>query len=760
MGVLLLFVSAFGADDPKARDARGNTPLHTAAFRNDAEAVEDLLARGADANATNHARATPLHYGTGSERIVRALLQAGAGVDAVSAAGLTPLLTAVARDRSVEVARQLLESGANANASVPRSDGPYRALTLAILGGDSRTAELLLQYGASVNVPAGRSPLAAAAYVGDAALTQLLLDQIAHINYDSGFAGSALNFAFYSGHPQVASLLIDFGADLTFPSAVGYATPPLLWAAYNETGEAGFARLLLRRRIDLNTINEAGETALSYALKRGPDTPLVRFLREAGAKPPARPAGSKTPPNRIVPAAGPARAALARESAQKAVTLLQRSSQAFLENGFVRDQAKCISCHQQTLPAVAFGLAHERGLAVDELALARQLVAQVGMLAPRVEPARQMDEPFRGPFVSLGYMADGLAALGYRADEMTTAMSDYLIGVQRAAGYWGAFDRRPPLEDGPIVGTAWAVRALQLYPPKGRERAGREALDRARAWLEQQKPQTHNEQVFQLLGLVWSGEPRPALRPFRDALLATQGADGGWTQLPGLAADAWATGSALVALQKAKLGVWEPAYQRGVEFLLRTQFDDGSWWVRSRAWPFQTHFDSQFPHGRDQWISAAGTAWATTAILLTLPIQRRVASLPDAQELVARFVPPPAARPRAEIPAPGNAATAGVSFARDIQPLVERSCLPCHDEKKPRGDFSLASRERLLQGGSSGDPAVVPGRSAASHLLRYVSDQIEDLEMPPLRRRDEYPPLSPAEIARLRTWIEAGATWN
>ena len=313
MGVLLLFVSAFGADDPKARDARGNTPLHTAAFRNDAEAVEDLLARGADANATNHARATPLHYGTGSERIVRALLQAGAGVDAVSAAGLTPLLTAVARDRSVEVARQLLESGANANASVPRSDGPYSALTQAILGGDSRTAELLLQYGASVNVPAGRSPLAAAAYVGDAALTQLLLDQIAHINYDSGFAGSALNFAFYSGHPQVASLLIDFGADLTFPSAVGYATPPLLWAAYNETGEAGFARLLLRRRIDLNTINEAGETALSYALKRGPDTPLVRFLREAGAKPPARPAGSKTPPNRIVPAAGPARAALARD---------------------------------------------------------------------------------------------------------------------------------------------------------------------------------------------------------------------------------------------------------------------------------------------------------------------------------------------------------------------------------------------------------------------------------------------------------------
>jgi hypothetical protein len=40
--------------------------------------------------------------------------------------------------------------------------------------------------------------------------------------------------------------------------------------------------------------------------------------------------------------------------------------------------------------------------------------------------------------------------------------------------------------------------------------------------------------------------------------------------------------------------------------------------VRSRTWPFQPYFDSSFPHGKDQWISAAGTAWATLALLNTL----------------------------------------------------------------------------------------------------------------------------------------------
>jgi len=51
-----------------------------------------------------------------------------------------------------------------------------------------------------------------------------------------------------------------------------------------------------------------------------------------------------------------------------------------------------------------------------------------------------------------------------------------------------------------------------------------------------------------------------------------------------------------------------------VRFLLDTQLDDGSWYVRTRAIPVQPYFDSEFPHGPDQFISAAATNWATIAL--------------------------------------------------------------------------------------------------------------------------------------------------
>ena len=62
----------------------------------------------------------------------------------------------------------------------------------------------------------------------------------------------------------------------------------------------------------------------------------------------------------------------------------------------------------------------------------------------------------------------------------------------------------------------------------------------------------------------------------------------------------------------------DPSYQRGVEYLLSTQFPDGSWHVRSRAIKFQPYFESGFPFGHDQWISVAATAWAAQALALSM----------------------------------------------------------------------------------------------------------------------------------------------
>ena len=74
-----------------------------------------------------------------------------------------------------------------------------------------------------------------------------------------------------------------------------------------------------------------------------------------------------------------------------------------------------------------------------------------------------------------------------------------------------------------------------------------------------------------------------------------------------------------MALNTAGLPVSDPAYQRGLKLLLATQEEDGSWYTKTRALAFQPYFDSGFPHEYDQWMSAAGTSWASMALTLALP---------------------------------------------------------------------------------------------------------------------------------------------
>jgi N-acyl-D-amino-acid deacylase len=61
------------------------------------------------------------------------------------------------------------------------------------------------------------------------------------------------------------------------------------------------------------------------------------------------------------------------------------------------------------------------------------------------------------------------------------------------------------------------------------------------------------------------------------------------------------------------------AFIQGVKYLLGTQKADGSWHVAGRALPVQPLFESGFPYGRDQWISAAGTSWAAMGLSLAIP---------------------------------------------------------------------------------------------------------------------------------------------
>jgi hypothetical protein len=93
-------------------------------------------------------------------------------------------------------------------------------------------------------------------------------------------------------------------------------------------------------------------------------------------------------------------------------------------------------------------------------------------------------------------------------------------------------------------------------------------------------------------------------------------------------------------------------------------------------------------------------------------------------------------------------------FERDVLPLFKARCYRCHDVRKGKGDLRLDVRSSVLRGGESGEPAVVPGHSGKSELIRRVSSTEEAEMMPPKGKR-----LSAAEVRLLRDWIDAGARW-
>jgi hypothetical protein len=166
--------------------------------------------------------------------------------------------------------------------------------------------------------------------------------------------------------------------------------------------------------------------------------------------------------------------------------------------------------------------------------------------------------------------------------------------------------------------TALAVRGLSVYAPGGRQSETKARLARALDFLRKADPPDMQDESFKLLGLVWSGAPAAEIAEHAKRVRALQRADGGWAQLPTMASDAYATGQALYALRTGGVSTQSEAYRKGAAYLLRTQLDDGTWLVRSRGFGFQPYFETSFPHGRDQFISAAATSWAAIALAYTL----------------------------------------------------------------------------------------------------------------------------------------------
>lgn len=302
-----------------------------------------------------------------------------------------------------------------------------------------------------------------------------------------------------------------------------------------------------------------------------------------------------------------------KKAINKSLPLLQTTSHAFLENA-----GGCQSCHHQDLTAVSLSLAKQKDFHVNDTSL-NEIFDSIMHVIKAWKPALvQNDDPV-AIVMSGGYQLWALWANEYKSNKLIEMLVKNLMQRQTSEGSWVSPNPRPPLEYYAFSATALMVAAIQYYSPPSLKPEATQRMERARAWMIRTVPETNEEKVFQLLGLKWIRGDKNFIGQQARKLLATQREDGGWSQLATLESDSYATGQVLFALyETGQVKVEDPAFQKGISFLLKTQYEDGSWKVKSRSIPFVSFVENGFPHEKDQFISAAGTNWATMALLLAV----------------------------------------------------------------------------------------------------------------------------------------------
>lgn len=612
--------------DVNSRDDHGNTMLMLSAVYSSPESMALLLERGASVNAANGAGATALMRAASDTAKIQLLLEHRADVHARSALGNTALLLAARPPRSHNAVKLLLAHGADARTTNSFGATPLMA---AAAGGDIDSVTLLLDHGADPNAQpspseegflfgGGRSALMWAAFRGDTNLVKVLLAAGAKVD-DPGSLGTPLAQAAWNDHAHVAKILLDHGASPAIPGPTdGYQ--PLHWAASTEHEDATLVKLLIAHGADPNAgggenvdaFMGTPQTPLMLAKRRG-DTAIVHSLQLAGATRASADRTSHHVPGRTLP--DQLDDQLLREAVNRALPPLHNTSIRSKENFLVHSSKQdCTSCHQQHLPMAAIGLARKFKAQVDPVAEQALInIVREGEIKEIEFDWQPLFHP--DPVMTKGYELLAYAGADVPPDNRSDAWIHHLASIQGADGRWFNNLPRPPIQTGDIGATALAVHALQRFPLPGRKLTFEKQVNRARQWLWNAKANDTDSLAYQLLGLAWAGESPSRLQSLSQNLIHLQRQDGGWAQLPKLQSDAYATGQAIYALRVAAgFDASSPAVTRGLRFLLSTQLDDGTWHVRRRAFPFQPTMDSAFPHGRDGWISAAGTSWAVMAI--------------------------------------------------------------------------------------------------------------------------------------------------
>jgi ankyrin repeat protein len=589
-------------DPPVPAEGKLGQDLFLAIDHRDVATVTSLLKKGADPNSRNGLQFLPLYVAAASHQndVVKALLAAGAKADGESPYG-TPL-TFAAITANLEAAQLLFPKNVNVNHA--RADGTTVLMMSAFSGRPDFVVELLKRKAA--------------------------------VNAKNMSGATALSYAARSGNVMAGSLLVDAGANVN--SQDNYGQTPLMVACL--AGSSEFVKMLLDKDAKPNLRDAKRRTALMLAVSHGDNADVVRALLDHGADTQARDLHNRTAAT-IAGSKGFVESAKLlgvqdakvdqrrnpRQAVALSLKLLEYSMREFTRN------AGCISCHQEGLGRIVTASARDHGFTTDS-ALEKDQIARIRGALKELQPLHakaltSAEAMKQVPLIEMNevnpgdsWLLAGMAAQHDAPNAGTAAMAMVLARQQMPDGFWSFSLPRVPMQSSVFTFTALAIKSLNAYAPRANAAEVKERIGKAKAWLMKAPAQSSDDRAFRLLGLKWCGASLDERRASVDELIASQRPDGGWSQMPNMQSDAYATGQALYALRVGGgIAPDDPSFAKGIEYLLRTQDDDGSWFVNKRAIPANNYFDAGFPGGESQYASFNGTCWAVLALLETVPRQ-------------------------------------------------------------------------------------------------------------------------------------------
>lgn len=568
---------------------------------------------------------------------LKALLVKGAKTESANWLGLHPLTWAAMKGNE-DACALLIEYKADVNA-----DTMFGApLEAAVMGGDPKIVKMLLDHGAKPTKSRldKMTGLMIAAESGKIEIVKLLLGTV-DINAQSVTGMTALAHASRRGQTELVRLLLTKGANPDLADLSGRT--PLMYAAMN--GQIDAVRYLLASGADAKAQDKVGDNALSLAARYSGQPEVARQLLAKGANPAEKDARGYTAAAiarqrgyaefaKLLPAmtGGPKVDTAFPKQVQDAIHL----SLPLIEKATNTFSAKigCGSCHHQGVGLQVTGVAKANGFKIDEklaqsqqklvLAEPENAIEGIKQINPHPEMYNRIPGVDMGEFnPNIGSTFNSLVDQNVPRSEVIEQTILLYARQQSPDGSWGFALHREPVQSSVFTYTAYAIRLMKQYMPEAQAKERDERIARAIKWMVATFPVTNEDRTFRLLGMKWAGAPDTEVQKAIGDLRRKQRTDGGWAQFSGpnfagpsfQLSDAYATGEALYALHIAGVPAKDATYRRGVQYLLRTQDADGSWYVNKRANPVNNFLDFGFPHGESQYISYSATCWATMALI-------------------------------------------------------------------------------------------------------------------------------------------------